>query len=98
MKKKGNGWRKGKGEKRKWGLRRTKTLLTRIMVQKYKAARGCAGCGKKDVGVLSFHHIDPAQKEFNIGESLSKGEQRVMREIKKCVLLCKWCHRAQHVR
>ena len=54
----------------------------------------CQHCGyNKSVRALTFHHLDPSKKEFNVG---GKGETRswekVKAEIDKCILLCMNCH------
>jgi predicted metal-binding protein len=46
--------------------------------------------------VYDFHHTDPAEKDFTIGENMLVGEERFFNEIKKCVLLCANCHRLTH--
>ena len=58
----------------------------------------CQRCGYSDCDqALDFHHIDPNEKESNIGRLLkSKGKQAVLREIDKCCLLCANCHRELH--
>jgi 5-methylcytosine-specific restriction endonuclease McrA len=65
----------------------------------YKGGK-CNRCGYyKSVYALQFHHIDPAEKDFNIGQ---KGSTRawatVKAELDKCVLLCANCHFEEHER
>ena len=41
------------------------------------------------------HHLDPAEKDFNL--SAKRGFDDVLiEELKKCVLLCSNCHRIRH--
>ncbi len=63
---------------------------------------GCWVCnydrGREGVCALDFHHMKPSKKEFelnarNIGQLSWK---RVIREAKKCVLICCRCHRELH--
>ena len=46
--------------------------------------------------MLDFHHIDPKQKEFNIGDFKKKSKISILKEIEKCVPLCSNCHREFH--
>ena len=56
----------------------------------------CAKCGESRSHVLDFHHRNPKEKEFTIGQ-LRKGSQEVLqKEISKCVCLCANCHRDFH--
>jgi hypothetical protein len=44
--------------------------------------------------LLHFHHRDPKQKEFNVGEWIRNGVslERLKAEIAKCDALCANCH------
>jgi transposase-like protein len=55
---------------------------------------GCALCGYAEcIGVLQFHHVDPATKRFGLGrEGVTRSLQRARAEARKCVLLCANCH------
>lgn len=55
-------------------------------------------CGyNKQISALEFHHLDPSQKDFAIGnEGQTRSWQKVKTEIDKCVLLCCRCHREIH--
>ena len=55
----------------------------------------CSSCGNKypDV-VYDFHHLDPSQKDFNIGSS--RNWLKIEKELAKCVMLCANCHRIEH--
>jgi hypothetical protein len=54
----------------------------------------CTACGyDRHVGVLQFHHRDPAQKRFSLSEAgLARSLERAREEARKCVLLCANCH------
>lgn len=58
----------------------------------------CKICGyNKCIGNLTFHHLDPSKKEFQIsqsGRTLSIKKLRL--EANKCVLLCHNCHGEVH--
>lgn len=58
----------------------------------------CVICGyNKCVGALHFHHIDPNLKEFSLSQ-LKKYtfDDRVKKELDKCVLVCANCHSEIH--
>jgi transposase-like protein len=59
-----------------------------------EAGGECAACGYRDcVGVLQFHHVDPAMKEFHLGrEGVTRSIDRARKEARKCILLCANCH------
>jgi hypothetical protein len=54
----------------------------------------CQRCGyNKCLRALQFHHLDPEQKCFGIGEpSATRIWFRIVEELKKCILLCANCH------
>lgn len=63
-----------------------------------RKARGgqCQRCGYNNyLGALDFHHINPTEKDFTIGNRDYKLKECV-EETKKCVLLCSNCHREIH--
>lgn len=65
--------------------------------REYKATLSCSQCGESHPACIEFHHRDPSQKEFTIGENLHvKGKQTIIDEIAKCDVLCSNCHRKLH--
>ena len=56
----------------------------------------CGICEYKKCGrALSFHHLDPDSKETKLtGKCLSWN--RLVKELRKCVLLCANCHMEVH--
>lgn len=69
------------------------------MAIKYKGG-ACQFCGyKKSVYALTFHHVDPTQKDFGIGgDGSTRSWERTKAELDKCVLLCANCHAEEHER
>jgi len=65
-----------------------------------RASKGnkCAICGyNKCQRVLSFHHINPSKKEFDLSSrGLTRSWKKIEEEIKKCILLCANCHMEVH--
>jgi transposase-like protein len=57
-----------------------------------EAGGACALCGYARYA-LQFHHADPAEKRFQIGErGVTRSLARLREEARKCVLLCANCH------
>lgn len=59
----------------------------------------CKACGySKCISALEFHHIDPAQKDFQLSEAARDtwSWEKIQTELDKCVLLCCRCHREIH--
>jgi hypothetical protein len=62
----------------------------------YKGGK-CGLCGySKSVWSLTFHHLDPTKKDFNISSGNCKSWERIKAEVDKCVLLCANCHGEVH--
>ena len=67
--------------------------------QKYECIK-CKYTGM--FGSLDFHHRNPTEKEFNIGNSSSSISierfiSEIVPELDKCDLLCPNCHRQEHL-
>lgn len=57
----------------------------------------CKDCGETHVAALSFHHSNPAEKEYDVARLIQNRDwENVEKEIKKCELLCENCHRKRH--
>lgn len=61
----------------------------------------CEGCGirydGKNACIFHLHHLDPKNKNFSIGNQvLNKAWKTIIKELKKCVLLCANCHEKKH--
>lgn len=57
----------------------------------------CEICGyNKCLSGLTFHHLDPSKKKFTISQSASKSLKELIKESKKCRLLCRNCHAEDH--
>lgn len=64
----------------------------------------CEKCSYTGVfGSLDFHHVNPEDKSFAIGDYTSKTisddtfENDLVPELDKCILLCPNCHRQEHL-
>lgn len=58
----------------------------------------CMLCGySKCQRALSFHHINPNKKNFDLSSrGLTRSWKKIEKEIKKCVLVCANCHMEIH--
>ena len=65
-------------------------------VQKIKELKKCNECGDDRHYVLDFHHKNPKDKSFGIGENLSCNFEKILGEIDKCIVLCSNCHKEFH--
>lgn len=60
----------------------------------------CSDCGNSFPScVMDFHHLDPSQKTFSIGQCIARKDISLVQmkeEIKKCIVICSNCHRIRH--
>ena len=57
----------------------------------------CFVCGyNKSIYGIDFHHLDPNEKENEICSMWHMSKEKILKEIKKCVILCTCCHRELH--
>ena len=64
---------------------------TKIKLIEYKGG-SCEKCNyNKSVSALQFHHLDPKEKDFQIGGS-SYSFENLKKEVDKCILVCANCH------
>lgn len=78
---------------------RTKKQINKCkdFVDNYKKQNICKKCNENRYWLLDFHHLDPLQKNNNIGTLRGAGSiNKIKEEIKKCILLCKNCHSDFH--
>ena len=73
---------------------RYKELLD--VFQEWKGTLKCSRCGETDSACLDFHHSDPSQKEVGVIRQITKSISSVLRELRKCVVVCANCHRRIH--
>ncbi len=64
----------------------------------YKKQLGCRICPEKESCALDFHHINPHDKEKTVSVMIHSAHSidSLMKEIRKCVVLCSNCHRKLH--
>jgi hypothetical protein len=65
---------------------------TKAKAVAYKDGK-CILCGyDRHITSLTFHHLDPENKRFNISHNLNQSWETLKQELDKCVLLCRNCH------
>ncbi len=68
---------------------------TKRKLVEYKGGK-CKVCGySKCMDNLTFHHLDPSKKDFQISGT-NKAFETLKAETDKCVLLCRNCHGEVH--
>lgn len=79
------------------GIRqKAKHITTKIWKDNYLSNHPCVDCNNKDIRVLEFHHRNPQEKKFIIGEASSHNFESIMKEVEKCDVLCSNCHNIKH--
>ena len=66
------------------------------LIEYVKEHKGCADCGDADLPIYcyDFHHIDPKKKKYRVSDRMGiRPWKTLLKEIKKCILLCCNCHR-----
>ena len=80
-----------------WKTIRTENLFPNCSI--VNCVLECEICGyDKCAGSLDFHHKNPEEKKFHIGRGigLRYNKERILEEIKKCIIVCSNCHREIH--
>ena len=72
--------------------------IIKTWVREYKKSHPCEKCGMADYRALQFHHKDDSEKDEAVAQGMVNGwsKERLMREIKKCLVLCANCHQIEH--
>jgi len=73
-----------------WRARRKVRLV-------YAFGSRCGQCGLVDDPVVyDFHHLDPAEKDFQLTSGKMVAWETLVAEAKKCAMICSHCHRKYH--
>jgi len=97
------GWyqrHKDKILERRLKKRRKRDLDIRDWFRTYKSELFCMKCGEDHPSCLQFHHRDREEKSFTISNAVLRGTgvKTLIKEIKKCDVLCVNCHAKLHWR
>ena len=83
--------------KKCWNRRTADTQIEKIRKLKKDYGGKCTRCGyDKSFNALEFHHLDPTQKEFHLGNNRGLSEAKLRVELDKCILVCRNCHAELH--
>lgn len=79
---------------------KNKVINFKLAALKY-CGESCKLCGyNKNISALTFHHIDPNEKDFALGGVRIKKDQLLTieqkSELDKCITLCNNCHTIVH--
>lgn len=79
--------------------KRRKSIIVRKL-HAYLKENPCTNCGFDKVAALDFDHLDEQEKEMNISLMIADGYswENILKEIKKCQVLCSNCHRIKTAR
>jgi len=62
----------------------------------YKGGK-CKKCGyNRCANAMSFHHLDPAQKDFKISCGRTWSWEKIKKELDKTIMFCNRCHAELH--
>jgi hypothetical protein len=61
-----------------------------------KSQYSCERCGFSHPAAIDFHHRNPNEKDFCIGNSQGMSKEKILAELDKCIALCSNCHRIEH--
>lgn len=63
-----------------------------------KEGVGCARCldAAWSAAALTFHHIDPKTKHYDVSGNRALWKDSLRKEIAKCIVLCGGCHMEMH--
>lgn len=69
-----------------------------LYVFNYKLAHPCLKCKETDPCCLQFHHKEAKEKDLEISIAIRNGwsNERLQKEIDKCIILCANCHAKEH--
>ena len=82
-------------KERPW-LRKTRNMEFKKRCADYLGSK-CEICEYAScIQAMTFHHRDPSKKNFNISGKYRMPWNKVVKELRKCALLCSRCHSEVH--
>lgn len=79
--------------------RRERRRESKVRLIEYKGGK-CEDCGLEYDGTnpyaFDFHHINPEEKEFSLSAKKDLSFDKLIKEVDKCMMLCKLCHSKFH--
>lgn len=87
---------KREAKEREWQKKVVKRYKKIVAIYKIN---GCSICGyNKCNQVLYFHHTDPREKDMRVSQLRTASVERIISEIKKCIVVCANCHAEIHAK
>ena len=88
----------GDNYKREMQRAAERRAASRQWIDEYKKALKCKKCGFSNPLALDFHHKNRSEKTMTISKMVVLGYsiEKILKEIKICVVLCANCHRIEH--
>ena len=91
---------------RTWGKRKIRhkelrSIRRRVLatwLRGYKKNLQCILCNENHPACLDFHHKNRDDKDSSVANMVSEGysTESIMKEIGKCIVLCRNCHAKTH--
>lgn len=66
------------------------------IIERIKTSSSCVRCKENDPSVLTFHHVIPDDKKYDIRDMYNYSIRSIMKEINRCVIMCRKCHDLEH--
>lgn len=80
-----------------WNQKTYQAGKDKVQALKLEYGGKCTKCEyDKCLDALEFHHLDPTQKEFNLGARRGLNIKDLRVELNKCILVCRNCHAEIH--
>lgn len=79
-------------------LRRDEQRLRRWQLVLNAINRPCTDCGVLHMGRMEFDHRDASQRKTSPWRMLGKNDSKIVRELRKCDVVCCGCHAMREIR
>lgn len=85
-----------KNKETRYALLNIKKLNTKLKIIKH-CGNKCKDCKLSfPPECYDFHHTEPSKKDKNISVLLTCSWTTILKELRKCVMICANCHRVRH--
>jgi dsDNA-binding SOS-regulon protein len=89
-------WLNRKSKHLEW--KRERRVKLAFWLKEYKQNLSCVRCNEKHPACLDFHHLNGREKDASVSNMISQGfsMETIIKEIGKCIVLCRNCHAKEH--
>lgn len=77
-------------------IRRKEELRLRKRFFDWKRSIGCVFCSECEPVCLELHHKNPRQKDIQPNKLRTYAWETLMKEARKCIMVCSNCHKKIH--